>query len=860
MFLVLAIATLAVLAFVWWWMLPFMPTPRPPRDPVALALPHDAGEEAPQASADAPRRAADVAAPVGDEGGRTAIATPGLPIRVVDVHGRLPVHGAVVRHGTIRFEDSTTEEAEELVAQSHRDIEVFLERTGGETTTDAEGRCRVPLPGPTGLWITARADSSFGSLFLPPTRDPSRERILEVGPDHTLRVLAVDVDGRPAAGIRIGSKPRNAAGAEFWQIGVTGPEGRLEIAHAQTRMPNGQAPGVLDLFALVPGRRGAAVAVDWAAPPPEVVLHLPATGSVTVRVLEADGTPIDIRYSDRRRVRLAAFAAPVNDANEPSSPSIDLPGEAEIGPGGVASFAHVGLDRYLIAGFDTMASQPSFAGPTAGRMHVEVALRRDPGHVVVTGRLLDVDGEPLAHRRIEMCCAPEVRGTFRTRTAEDARFRLDLGAGAVGAGRILRIDLLPASRPGKGVELPACTLRAGDNDLGDIAVAAPRLVVAGRVVREAGVHPTERPPLHVERRIGDRWFELPGSGAFAWPEVDRFELRQVVPEGAVLRLAVANGSWQPVAPIEFTAGATDLAVTLVASASVSATFLIDEATPHLLQFALTRSAPHDASGPPPVWGRGWPMSSAFGREPAGTVCQVWSGLPAGTYRLTVRCRGEDRDLVAIDSIALRSGPCADPRLQSIDLRGRARSLHVRVRDEDGRVPSDAIVVPVHDGNRLEAFEVRDGSVQLPVSGPTDLLVIAPGRRVQRLPRLSMDADVTLSPAGEVRIRVLGVEGVPPGMALRLCVEAPSPLAEGVVLQRAAGRSHLLADLFVEQVQVGDDGTATAHVRVPGLHRVRLELDGLAVATAERELDLQDGGTATLHVDAAALRTVLERRR
>jgi hypothetical protein len=414
-----------------------------------------------------------------------------------------------------------------------------------------------------------------------------------------------------------------------------------------------------------------------------------------------------------------------------------------------------------------------------------------------------------------------------------------------------------------GVELPPRKVQKGRNDLGDVQLESSRVLLAGRVVRGDGAG-DEQPAVEVHRSQGT-WWSQAWDLHLEWPERDRFELRGVLADGTPLRLVVREGPWLPVAPLDCAVGAKDLELRLEVAASLTATFLVDERTPvALLLWRLLRvEPPEERDLHAAIMDRYRFLGQDTPKD--GKLQRSWTGLTSGTYRLTVACPGIDEPVAQLDALRVDRGPCADPRLLAIDLRGRVRTLQVRATDADGRPVQDraAFVVPVSRQKEWSGFHLGLGFVDLATTGPVDLLVVAPGHRVARYEAAVRDCTVELQRAAEARITVALPFPLPEGRSLSLRLEPVLEVPRGTGIQLDTGRGMGIENFLFESAPVGADGVATVPVRMPGRHQLRVVLDDrrYIYGLEPRTLELAaDGGTATVRVLEKDLNEALSKSR
>src|SRR6185436_13213771 len=179
--------------------------------------------------------------------------------------------------------------------------------------------------------------------------------------------------------------------------------------------------------------------------------------------------------------------------------------------------------------------------------------------------------------------------------------------------------------------------------------------------------------------------------------------------------------------------------------------------------------------------------------------------------------GVAEELLTIPGVVVRAGErCADPRLQQIDLVGRARAIRVRVAGPDGERVEDAAVrafLPAAPRTPIAAAELDDVATFLSLGAPLALEVWAPGYRREQRAGVREDVDVTLRRS---LARPLHMHVELPTDADQVSSPLVAEIAlEGVVPYPDAGWLRRWLDA---------DGDATFELSEPGRWRVVLTLD------------------------------------
>lgn len=787
--------------------------------PARVDAGHAVADAAPAAASIANQTTPVLAATDAVADGRRVVATapvtgPAADVLVVQFDSNEPIAGAEVLCWPPDLDWRKL--PADLQALASKDQDAFMRRVSPPLVSDADGRCRVPL-GQQGTRAVAIHGERRAEGWL--QKDARQPFVLALRVDCTLRVLVVDAAGKPARGSGVMARRQGGPQPMDFGLGATGADGRVELQHVQ-QLAGEAKTQPLELVAKMPGGASAPVLVEATAPPPEVVLRLPVGGRVTVHVRDAEGKPIDPTLLGNPIVRLATWAekptgsrAETDGLNrDPSSAPIDARGDAVFGT--VAFGCHVMADvGYTLRG-------PIVPGPTLDAPHLELTVRENADDVVLTGVLLDADGRPFAGSAYTVACH-YARGMSGQNGMTDGAGRFRIGVGSHPAGQQATVSFdtkMGRSSDPQAVELPPRQLTKGRNDLGEIRLGRHGVLVQGKVTCD---WPTEPPPvqLQIERKREGRW-QQEWNLQPEW-QGTAFTLHGGIAAGTPMRLVVQTNAFLPVAPIEFAAGATDLEITLQKGGSATATFLVDDGLPlERLTFQFRRTEP-----PSKRDDRAESMERFLQNEPSrsadGRTQRVWQGLQPGRYRLQVLCRGVAEPIAAIDAIEIAEGPCSDPRLAAVDLRGRLRSFEIRATTADGSAVAspDAFVILRSRGEDWCGFHLGRGTVTLLAPAAVDLLVVAKGHRAAFVDGVFDSRTIQLEKAPETRLVLTLPSPLPEGIELRLRLQPRLELPRNAHLQLDTGRGMGVEDFLVEEVLVGADGAALVPVRYPGIHRI-----------------------------------------
>ncbi|HEX6813078.1 MAG TPA: hypothetical protein VF384_15750 [Planctomycetota bacterium] len=760
-------------------------------------------------------------------------AGPAGEVQVVHFDTKAPLADATVYCWPPDFDwQKLSAELQEL---RRSDNDAFVRQTALAFATDKDGRCRVPLAG-FGAQVTAVKDELWGQGFLP--KGATEALVVAVRTDHTLHVLVVDAGGRPARGSTVLGKGKDGDRPMSWQLGETNASGRLAYRHCQ-QLAGEAGSSRIDLVAVIPGGESAPVLVDTIAPPPEVVLPLPPGGTVTVHVRDAEGKPIDPTFLGEPSVRLATYAEKPGSQDAEVDGLNGAQGRVLLDERGDAVFGTVAFGRFVMASVAWSLRSTVVPGPTLENPHVEITVREGDDDVVLTGTLLDAEGLPLATSQFSATCKFKNGMSSRNgRTDASGRFRLALPSLPAGQQIALSFDTKVASLADpQACELPPRLLTKGRNDLGEVRLARHSLLVAGKVVMAAGGEPP-RVHIQVERQQDGRW-QQEWNLHPEWGEGGAFTMRSGITKGTPIRLSLQASNFLPIAPIECAAGDTGLEIELRQGGSARATFLVDDTVP--LDRLTFRFRSMDAAKKPD--GRADMMERLQhfpGQQVAqdGRLQREWHGLEPGRYRLQAMCGGVAQPIVAIDDVEIAGGPCADPRLADIELRGRVRAFEIRAMASDGKpiASRDAFVVIRSSGDEWCGFHLAAGFVRIAAPAAVDLIVLAKGHRAAFVNGVFDPRTIELEAATNANLAFVLPAPLPDGATLRLRLRPALELPRRAQLQLDTGRGMSAENFFVEEATIDASGKAVVPVRFPGSHAIEITVSLGKRAPSTRDLE------------------------
>lgn len=791
--LVLAVGIVVLLALAGW--LAFAanpvsalpPEPAPTATETSAATPVEATADAPAAMAE--REVERASAPALEASDLLPIPADAkwVDVLVLDKQTKQPVEGAEA----IWWDETVFERIKELPAAERnlffRDQDQLAQRWGRRGRSDRDGKLRVHL-GKQWTIVQARHADRFGTTNLQARGAPpngGHRVLLEL--DCSVRVHVVDAMGQPAVGVGLSLENYDPEQTSARQAGgelQTDADGMATFAHVQHRRTvrwgpkEGQAVAQWRLFVGIPGVELPPILVDTAQVPTEPIeVKLPPTGRLRAKVT-LGGQPLP-------GMQVAYHVGPKEDREAANSAW-----HANTDPDGWARFRYVPLGKtlFVMARQNAASITRELPGPTLPEQEVELAFDIADESIVISGRMLRDDGQPIAEQG--------VGGTFDATTSGGGAYVTTDAAGRfvwwvdsrrAGRGesvrlRRLKFELRTADGTGLHVDVPPRDLVVGTNDLGDLRFGLGELVVAGRFVFDtpgnARTWLVVTRPEASQRSSGEERWERVGSLQVDVKEDGRFEVRGTLPPGRQ-RIEVQATHHLPVAPVEFAVGTRDLEIPVQRGIPLQASCLLPEGVASYL--IKVRLQPRDGatSGAKPREARlrhDDPMQARPQAKVDGATPYVWAALPAGTYTLRVESAGLAEPYAEVPDVVLPLPEGGDPRLLGIDLRDRMATLRVRVErngeDPERHEGSEAFLLPQAEDQEWMGMPLQGRETVLPVpKRPVDLLVACEGCRPVTLRGVVDSATVTLEPWPTVQVTFQGLEALPPGSVLEATASA-----------------------------------------------------------------------------------------
>jgi len=429
----------------------------------------------------------------------------GVLLRVIDADSGAPVSGATVRFLDPDVPGAMGEGWRPIRLRAHESAQV--DALGSIHQTDEKGELRLPAFGKR-AYVSASHDGLYDFATLRANR--RKPIVLKLVRDETVRVQVLDPAGNPCAGVPVALRPyheeksedgtgRETAGGggrgsfrsmspnasrprDLAEVYTAGSEGIAELRHVQeiVRPKVERRMHSVAIACLLAEPVEIGIGDDRSSEEP-LVLQLPETGEVEVRVVDVNGEPL---LDENLTVALElALEADGRSARFGSFLEKETPA-----PKGRAVFRYVGLgvnlDAWALRDWLSAPLEGSGKGPTEAGARVTLTLKCTAPDCLLRGRLLDGAGRPLAGTEVTFGVSwREGRaagsGMRQVDTDEEGGFEVLLGPGPYAGWSSLELEIRhrdPQSRKTTSarIDLPR-EPTPGEVDLGDVVLdTSPR--------------------------------------------------------------------------------------------------------------------------------------------------------------------------------------------------------------------------------------------------------------------------------------------------------------------------------------------------------------------------------------------------
>lgn len=720
----------------------------------------------------------------------------GILVTVVDADGGELLPFAEVMVLDMGVIDQSTFQME---MRQQPDFESVFAHFGVVYPTDKSAQVKIPFP-EGDLLLAGRTDSHFDfSMSMEATDEEMELAIKRVA---LLRIHVVDGKGVPVEGAPVGLRMKQDAFSQDMMRNFTNEQGWTNLRLFNLlleRLPaDGTYAALMGLF-----EKPVEKLVDLHDLPKEgVELVMPATGSLTVTVLDQQGAPLE-EYVGVLLNIIDPDAGPqeFNEEDQPDLVDTTRTGQLTIPAVGL------GLDILVKATSvnGVLSGSQVVEGPTATNPDVSVEITVGMEAAVIKGRLVNEEGKPgpniSLRSRMEL---EHENGSSSTsssvRTDEEGYFkiRLDNSELSASATRTLTLTMKATrKKPERDAVIDLSrSFPPGETDLGDIMVIAPPLAASGRVLKPDGT-PLRDAEISLERHVtyGE------GPDDFYWENLYNKRARsdqdgyfnlagRFEPDRYRLRVSSARypSVYQPAR-----LGEEGLEITMAAGGGLMGVLLLDkEISRDEVSLRMERQQDSASNGD---------VLSGFGLNMESTGKFQDRGLTPGTYNIVLTCDNTDEELFRQDNIIVNlSDDGAATDVGQIDLRGQLRAFQLKLRDEEDKVVRDARVTI---GDSDQSNYVWEGRIDVITAKPQlDFTITSDGYRRVELQGVSEDSDVIFKAGIKVRLRVANPDAIPSGYSIKLNLRSAAPNSRSAFIHSTGSSLNASHEQVVSAMESG----------------------------------------------------------
>ena len=542
-------------------------------------------------------------------------------------------------------------------------VDAYLEENGTSHRFGPKGRLNLSRPDEGRLYVLARGRGYWGTLDM----DEVGESVykLVVIKDASLRVQVIDAQGQPLRKVPVVIERFGANGSmRPAEERTGGKNGMAVFPHVQAHLIKVEESTYRVFAEIVSMDLVHAVLDPGNLPTEPIVLQLPPTGSVRVRVLDTDWELVNHDASVTLECIPDGEAKVVSRFSATRRRKVRLECDA-----GIAVFPHVEIGLELGGeakrGNSQVGSRAYGPGPLRVGQVANLDIPMGLDHPVVRFRPVRADGKSVGIGTY-FCTLQMHTAISRNNTTtypqvdEQGRVLVDLtNDWQEGQMRYLAVEYRGGFKPfpSGGIDLSR-ELQKGINDLGDLVLGDPAVFVSGRVETDSGKGVANAQlSLRSQGQEGANWsghwdfkFQTESDGTFEITEATAGHAFQL----SAKKAGFACG-W-----FEFASGDDDVTIVMRSHGQIAGSILLDdEVSNEMIVLRIDRLADgeENRSGAP----------SAYLDENGEFL---FEGLMPGMREIAVRAKWQSIDLAVFEEIQVVSGEvCRDPRLQQIDLRG-----------------------------------------------------------------------------------------------------------------------------------------------------------------------------------------------
>jgi protocatechuate 3,4-dioxygenase beta subunit len=633
---------------------------------------------------------------------------------------------------------------------------------GTRYQTNAQGIAKIPAGDDTvGVVVSGTRQAQWSPRLKGP---------LELFAPRFVTVQVLNSRGKPARNVEVGLGRQS----NYFQATVRGNTDATGICKLE--LSDRQRGNDMRVAALIASTKS--IEADFKAdaiPDEPLQLHLPPCGQVRFILYGEDERP-----SKALKRAILNWTQPTNERMRGARMTHTQP--SQLDPDG-AMFSHVALnlDITVSAYIKDVPEALLFKakGPTREHEMIIVDGRINTGPPIVSFRVLDQQGQPLANEALgKVLYSSDNHDYSFTKTDATGQITIAFQRAPPESIYLLRRSKSEGTDYRGAVRITLGELKPGKQTLGDVKLQDEPVIASGTVVDAQG-KPVAGVWLRSKTTIVSGGSGGGSSGQEMWYHAHRvltdeqghFEIREVAPADHVLRVSVDSEDWAPLEE-SFTLNAGDKGETFrVGVATQLEGELLGELDYTSLRVkAINRATSKETTG--------------YMRNGKYTI----KGLPAGSYDIAFG-RNADYKIEKVQSV--KKGEAQDPRLRSDEWTKHFQVLETTITDENNK-PLENVTVWYYvsrnngrsgsgvrtdkEGNTRRLAPIKNSSIEVRI----------PGYEPQVFDKDLKDLKVKLLQIAAIEVQIIGMPKLPDGVFAQALVSH-----EGGRQMRSGTGAHLV---------------------------------------------------------------------
>lgn len=581
-----------------------------------------------------------------------------------------------------------------------------------------------------------------------------------------LRIRVIDQDSSPVKSVKVGFR-MNRSWVHDQSEAETGVDGWAEINIPAATV---QEALLANCSAVLKGLLGyrAQQQIDLKNLPAEgIIFVLPPSGSLTVKILGSDGSPL------LKRAQVSLLMQGLS--RDPDAYHSITQGSTDSGE---YVFRNLDFEQKFQVQVAQIRSHNTgieiLVGPTSESPQQFVTVQVKPkteGAAYLVGRVLWEDGTIAANISF--------RGVVKTfhrlssgvsmsyptvRTDDDGRFRVVISPAVLESEETRHIVMTRQGDQGKTANEVSLglsySLPSGDTDAGDLTFAPPPLCASGVVLLVDG-SPLQGARLQLEalESNGRQWNQISFLDAWVESEEDgSFEIRGHFPP-AKYRVKAWHEHYSTLTQ-EIEIGAQGITLRMPASGALQWNLLVDEGVP---KDSFKVRLEYRSAGTP---GEEIPKSYAT-QVSAGGLADI-HGLKLGVVDFILQCRDTSEELFRKNNVSVGLFDGVPNNIGEIDLRGQLKWYALLWRSEDGKMLERVDVFPL--GQDTVNYSWRGSLLVVTKLTRTSFRVRPKGYMTKEVLNVSSNQTITFQKGFPVAVRISNPEAIPKDSRFFLILE------------------------------------------------------------------------------------------